>query len=300
MILLTPNLIADEMTAGAASPFPWWGWSMALFALCFLLGIFAILAGIGGGILYVPIVGSLFPFHIDFVRGTAMLIILTGALAAAPRLLKSGLASLRLAMAMALTSSMGALIGARLGLNLSANTVNTALGIIIFWVTGLMMFSQRIKVAKPMHPSLLTKRIGLSGIYTDVADGSTMEWNAYRPGLAIFLFFFAGILSGMFGMGGGWANVPIMNLLMGVPLKVSAATSILIIAFNGTAASWVYINKGAILPVIALPSVVGMMLGSRLGAKLLGRIKQKYIRYIVSAVLLFVGIQSIARGLLKN
>ncbi|MEJ0001331.1 MAG: hypothetical protein WDO13_20565 [Verrucomicrobiota bacterium] len=48
------------------------------------------LAGVGGGVLFVPIVGSFFPFHLDFVRGAGVLLALAAALAAAPRLLRDG------------------------------------------------------------------------------------------------------------------------------------------------------------------------------------------------------------------
>jgi len=50
---------------------PWWVWPAALFAACFLMGIVAVPAGIGGGTLFVPIIGGFFPFHLDFVRARA-------------------------------------------------------------------------------------------------------------------------------------------------------------------------------------------------------------------------------------
>ena len=95
---------------------PWWVWPIALFAVSFAIGIVAVLAGVGGGVLFVPIVGSLFPFHLDFVRGAGLLVALSGALAAGPRLLQHGLANLRLALPLALvasTSSIGAILEGR-------------------------------------------------------------------------------------------------------------------------------------------------------------------------------------------
>jgi hypothetical protein len=47
---------------------PWWVWRIALFAVSFLIGIVGVLAGVGGGVLFVPIVSGFFPFHLDFVR----------------------------------------------------------------------------------------------------------------------------------------------------------------------------------------------------------------------------------------
>jgi len=77
---------------------PWWAWPLLLFAVAFLLGIVAVIGGIGGGVLFVPIVGGFFPFHLDFVRGAGLLLALSGSLSAGPALLRGGLASLRLAM----------------------------------------------------------------------------------------------------------------------------------------------------------------------------------------------------------
>ena len=62
----------EAVTAGP----PWWVWSIGLFVACCLLGIVAVPAGIGGGTLFVPIVGSCFPFHLDYVRGAGLLVIL--------------------------------------------------------------------------------------------------------------------------------------------------------------------------------------------------------------------------------
>ena len=75
----------------------------------------------------------------------------------------------------------------------------------------------------------------------------------------------------MFGLGAGFANVPALNLLMGAPLKVAVGSSGLVISIINSSAAWVYINRGALLPLIAVPSILGIMLGARIGARLLRR-----------------------------
>ncbi|MBW1997474.1 MAG: sulfite exporter TauE/SafE family protein, partial [Deltaproteobacteria bacterium] len=82
-------------SAGAASARTWWFWPLVLLGVTFLMGVFAVLGGVGGGVLFVPIISGFFPFHLDFVRGTGLLVALSGALAAGPGLLKMNLASLR-------------------------------------------------------------------------------------------------------------------------------------------------------------------------------------------------------------
>jgi len=79
----------------------WWVWALSLFVVTFVLGILAVLGGVGGGVLFVPIVGGFFPFHLDFVRGAGLLVALSDALAAGPGLLKRNLANLRLALPVA-------------------------------------------------------------------------------------------------------------------------------------------------------------------------------------------------------
>src|SRR5437879_9891761 len=98
---------------------PWWIWPIGLFAVSFIIGIVAVLAGVGGGVLFVPIVGSFFPFHLDFVRGVGLLFALSGTLAAGPVLLRTGMANLRLVMPLALAGSIASLAGAVVGLSVA-------------------------------------------------------------------------------------------------------------------------------------------------------------------------------------
>ena len=69
---------ATAAAAADGNSVPWWAWLTALFAVSFAIGIVAVLAGVGGGVLFVPIVGSFFPFHLDFVRGAGLLFALAG------------------------------------------------------------------------------------------------------------------------------------------------------------------------------------------------------------------------------
>ena len=89
-----------------ASPIAWWLWPVLLFLVTFLIGIVAVLTGLGGGTLFVPIVGAFFPFHLDFVRGAGLLLALSGALSAGPSLMRNGFASLQLALPLAVVASI--------------------------------------------------------------------------------------------------------------------------------------------------------------------------------------------------
>ena len=280
----------------AASALPWWAWPLMLFVVCFFLGIVAVPAGVGGGVLFVPIVGGFFPFHLDFVRGGGLMVALASALAASPGLLRLGLASLRLALPLSLLVAISQIIGAMIGLILPAALAQTSLGIIILGIVVLMLTAKKADVPGIQKADPLSAALRINGIFHDTAHNQDIEWIVHRTPMALLVFVFIGVLAGMFGLGAGWANVPSLNLLMGVPLKVAAGSSSLILSMTSSAA-WVYINEGAILPIIVVPSVIGMMMGAMIGVRLLRVVKASVIRKMVIAMLLFAGLRALLKGL---
>jgi uncharacterized membrane protein YfcA len=275
----------------------WWVWPLALFFACFLLGIIAVPAGVGGGVLFVPIVAGFFPFHIDFVRGAGLLVALSGALAAGPKLLEGGLANLRLALPLALVASTSSIAGAFIGLAMPANVLQVALGIAILGIVAVMVAVKNSEYPRVDAPDSLARALAIHGVFRDGATGRETAWTVHRTPLGRAIFLGIGILAGMFGLGAGWANLPALNLVMGVPLKVSAGTSSFILTLVDSSAAWVYVNQGAVLAIIVAPSVIGMMLGARIGARVLHVVKASIIRRLVIVLLLFAGARALAKGL---
>jgi len=302
LVLAHPGLaVASQAAAAAAADgHPWWFWPVILFFFCFVLGIIAVLAGVGGGVLYVPLVSGFFPFHIDFVRGTGLMVALAGALAAGPGLLRRNMASLRLALPMALIASASSIGGAILGLylsNLNPNIVQVCLGATILGIAVLLLLSKNTERPEVTKQDAVGAALGIGGLFFDEATGEKISWKTHRTLTGLILFIFIGILAGMFGLGAGWANVPALNLLMGVPLKISVATSKFLLSITDTSAAWIYLNKGCVIPLMAVPSIVGLMLGSFVGVKILSRAKPKLIRYMVIIVLAFAGLKAVDKGL---
>ncbi len=280
----------------ASSAVTWWWWPLALFCACFVMGIVAVPAGIGGGTLFVPIIGSFFPFHLDFVRGAGLLVALASALSAGPMLLRGGLGSIRLALPLAVLASATSIAGAMLGLAMPAHVVQMLLGGVVLGIVVLMLTSKRSEFPVVDKPDALSQALALNGVFIDGASGRTVQWQVHRSLAGLLVFMGIGVLAGVFGIGAGWANVPALNLLMGAPIKVAAGTSGVVLSLVDSSAAWVYLNRGAVLPMIAVPSVVGMMLGARIGARLLNRLDGAVIRKMVIAVLLFAGARALLKG----
>ncbi|MBW2107969.1 MAG: sulfite exporter TauE/SafE family protein [Deltaproteobacteria bacterium] len=305
LILTCPAVViaAEEVAAAGAGTRPWWFWPLVLLVFCFALGILAVMAGVGGGVLYVPLVSGFFPFHIDFVRGAGLMVALAGALAAGPGLLKRNLASLRLTLPVALIASTCAVAGAMLGLYLSALNpaiVQTCLGFTIVGIAILLLVSKNTEKPVVNKQDAVGLALGLRGAYWDPGAKERVDWKTHRSVLGLGLFVLIGIIAGMFGLGAGWANIPVLNLVMGAPMKVSVATSKFLLSITDTSAAWVYLNKGCVIPLIAVPSIVGLMLGSFVGVKLLAIAKPKFIRILVIVVLFFAGFKAVDKGLGLN
>ncbi|HYD58085.1 MAG TPA: sulfite exporter TauE/SafE family protein [Burkholderiales bacterium] len=275
----------------------WWWWPLGLFALSFAFGVVAVIGGVGGGVLFVPLVSGFFPFHIDFVRGAGLMLALSGSLAATPSLLRGGLASLRLALPLALVGSVGSIAGALLGFALPADVVQTALGATILGIVVLMWLGSKADRPRVGRPDRIAAALRLHGLYHDPATKEDVDWRVHRTPLALLAFAGIGLLAGMFGLGAGWANVPVLNLLMGAPLKLSVGTSAFLLTVIDTSAAWIYLHRGAILPMLVAPTVIGVMLGARIGARLLRVAPSGVVRRVVIAILFVSGLRALLKGL---
>ncbi len=289
---------AAAATAAATGEYAWWFWPLILFIITFVMGIFAVLGGVGGGVLFVPIIGSFsfFPFHMDFVRGAGLLVALSGALAAGPGLLRSGMANLRLAIPVALVASTCAILGAKLGLGMPEYLTKGLLGIVIMFIVVVMVTAKKSEVPDVPKSDALSSSMRIFGVFTDQSSGQEIDWKIHRTPLGLFLFIFIGLIAGMFGLGAGWANVPVLNLVMGAPIKISVATSKFLLSITDTSAAWTYFTNGCIIPMMVVPSVIGIMLGSFIGVRLLKVTKPVVVRWVVIAILLFAGIKSLMAG----
>ncbi len=276
---------------------PWWIWPTVLFVVTFIMGVAAVLGGVGGGVLFVPIISGFFPFHLDFVRGAGLLVALAGALAAGPGLLKMNLASLRLAIPVALIASAFSIVGAMIGLALPTNIVQIALGATIIGICILMLTAKKSEFPEVPQADRLSSALRICGIYQEASTGQVVDWKIHRTPLGLLLFILIGTMAGMFGLGAGWANVPVLNLLMGAPLKISVATSKFLLSITDTSAAWIYLNQGCVIPMIVVPSLVGIMLGSFVGVRLLRVAKPAVVRWIVIIMLGFAGLRALAKGL---
>ena len=115
--------------------------------------------------------------------------------------------------------------------------------------------------------------------------------------MGLSLLALVGFGSGFFGLGAAWALIPIYNLVMGLPLKVTAASAKASLAIADTGALWVYTHDGKTYPEIIITAALAVILGAYLGAKLLLKARVEFVRWVILAIMAFNGIQLLTRGL---
>lgn len=326
-----------ELLGGGAGPTAEMYVTMgALLVLCFLIGTAAVVAGVGGGVMFVPLASALFAIHVDFIRGAGLMVALVGAISAAPALMEKRLSRMRISIPLALAGSVGSIIGARVGLLVPEDSIMLALAILMLAVAGQTAYqgwrdhrrqdpqvgddhgqssdsshaathsvargaerspSETDAASHGRSPEGLSARLvhswHLHGSYLDPGTGAKVTWQARRIVPAMVLFIGVGMIGGALGVGAGWANVPVLASIMGLPLKMAAATSGLIIVANSGSAAWVYLRQGALDPLIIMPAVAGMIAGTRVGAKLLGRARPETVRLLVIMVLVLAGARTL-------
>src|SRR5437879_3897268 len=114
------------------------------------------------------------------------------------------------------------------------------------------------------------------------------------------MMFGAGTLSGLLGIGSGAFKVLAMDQVMRIPFKVSTTTSNFMIGVTAAASAGVYLNQGFIDPGLAMPVMLGVLMGAFLGSRFLVRANTKLLRWIFSLVILALAVQMIYNGITKR
>ena len=101
----------------------------------------------------------------------------------------------------------------------------------------------------------------------------------------------AGVVSALLGIGGGIVKVPLMNLAMGVPLRVATATSNMMIGITAAASALIYAIHGGLDVYVAGPTAIGVFIGATAGSRFGHVVDLRYLRLLFVIVLVFTAIE---------
>lgn len=274
-------------------------------AISIVIGIVAVLGGVGGGVVFTPLMMGFTPIDSFIVRATGLLVAMAGSLVAARPFLKRGLANIRLLLLAGVPYAIFAVIGALMAGYIQETAGDTgeaiirlALGILVVGIAGLMLFAgKRNEYPDIKSVDSITERLALATSYYEASLDKVVHYKVKRAPLGILIFCLVGLVSGLFGLGAGWAMVPTLNMGMLAPLKVAAASSKVLIGIGDTAAVWPYMMGGGIFALFAVPCVIGMVIGTLIGAKLMLKVKVGFVRWLVIILLFGVGVKMVLDGI---
>jgi len=273
------------------------GADVGLFLVSLAAGLVGALAGVGGGIIVIPALTGLFGVDVRLAIGASIVGVIATSSGAAAAYVRDRMTDLRVGMFLELATTSGAIAGALLAAVVAPGLLLVLLGLVLLFSAAQQVLRLGEEAPAGAEPSPLAARLGLAGSYPDRRLGREVPYAARRVPLGFALMAVAGTVSGLLGIGSGALKVLAMDLAMGLPMKVSSATSNFMIGVTAAASAGIYLGRGDVDPRITAPVALGVLLGATLGARLLPHLSNRHVRLVFVPVLIAIGLETLARGL---
>lgn len=270
-------------------------------------GIFGSLLGLGGGVLIVPLLTLGFGLPLRDAVAVSLVSVIVTSSASAGVYLQRHVANLRLGMTLELFTAMGALAGGLIAFTLSDRILAGLFAALLVYVAVTMLRRREAPKPATTAPSTppgvptagaseeLAAAISVVPGRIDRLSGPGYRIRNLRTGIIGSVI--AGVISAILGVGGGIIKVPVMNVVMGVPLRIATATSNMMIGVTASASAIVYLLRGGIDPWVAGPTAVGVFLGASIGSRIAHRVDVRVLRTMFVVVLLYTAVQMIFRAI---
>lgn len=263
-----------------------------------IAGIFGAILGIGGGMIVTPILTLGLGLDIKYAIGASIIAVIATSSGSTIAYLRDEMLNLRVAMFLEIATTVGAVLGAVLTGVLNATFLYFLFGALLVFTTYNMIHKLMSKNGElpSVKDDKLATQLNLNGTYYDKALNKQVDYQVENVPGGFSMMFGAGFASGLLGIGSGAFKVLAMDTIMHMPLKPSSATSNLMMGVTAAASAMVYFFNGSIKPGIAAPLAIGIIVGALIGSRIMTRLKPRLIRMIFVPVMLYLGIQMIAKG----
>ena len=263
-------------------------------------GAFGALLGLGGGVLIVPLLTLGFGLPLREAVGASLVCVIVTSSAAASVYLQRDVANLRLGMTLEMFTASAALAGGLVAFALPDRALALMFAALLLYVAATMARGRGADLAvkpAPDDPEAVAPAPAEAPGNGLAASLSGPGYRVRNLGRGVLGSLVAGIVSALFGVGGGIVKVPLMNLAMGVPLRVATATSNLMIGVTASAGGLIYLLRGGIDPYVAAPLAVGVFAGASLASRMADRVDLRLLRVLFVAVLVVTATQVALKGL---
>src|SRR6202142_3984015 len=258
-----------------------------------LAGFLGALTGLGGGVVIVPLLTLAFHVDIRYAIGASLVSVIATSSGAAAAYVREGYSNIRVGMFLEIATTIGAITGALVAVHLPLRVIAIIFGLVL-------LYSAYISY----HPPTMELSAEKTGRYASLLrmDGSYPTPNGFKEyhvqgvPAGFGLMYVAGVLSGILGIGSGAIKVLAMDRAMHLPFKVSTTTSNFMIGVTAAASAGVYLNRGYIDPGMAMPVMLGVLLGSFAGTFVLAKARTPALRTVFSFVIAALAVEMIVNA----
>jgi len=262
-----------------------------LAATGFIAGLLVALLGLGGGVFVVPALVLGFRLPALMAVGTSNVAVIATSITGASTYVRDRLTNIRLALILLIPTTIAALVSSLIASLLPGQLLSGLFAIVLFYTSYTMFRSRKAppsRTEETDREDAAYDTLDLKAVHYDSASGTVEEYTPRRLRVGMSISALAGVVAGLLGVGGGIVQMPVMNLLMGVPLKVATGTSNFMIGVTATSAAFVRYANGDIDPLIAVPTALFVFLGARVGSWLVPRTPNALLRKIFGWVALVI------------
>lgn len=272
--------------------------TILLFLGAIAAGFLGSLTGLGGGVVVIPLLTLGFGVDMRYAIGAALVTSIASSSGAAAAYIKEGITNVRIGMFLEIATTTGAVIGALVAMYLDKKYIALIFGFVLIFSAIRNISKKNDNIDYSAKGDKLGETLKLNGSYP-TKDG-IVKYNVRNVMGGYSLMTLAGVISGLLGIGSGALKVLAMDTTMKIPFKVSTTTSNFMVGVTAAASAVVYLQRGYIDPGIAMPIVIGVLLGAFVGSKILPKANVRKLRLLFSVVIFVLAVSMIYNGLMGN
>jgi uncharacterized membrane protein YfcA len=254
--------------------------ALELFGAGLFASIFGSMVGLGGGFLLVPLLRVVFNFGPAEAAGTSLVLVVANSASGALAYLLQKRVHVKIGAMLAVGGVPGSIIGALVVKRMSAAAFDWIFGIFLIAVAADMLLNREKRARAPRH----------------VRDIAELKGMSYRA--AVIAGFAVGLVSSLFGIGGGIIVVPTLLYFSELPTHAVSATSQFAILLTSPVGLAVHVAEHNIRFASAVPLVLGGLLGGPIGARLSLRLKSQQLLVLVATAMILAAASLALRHLI--
>ena len=245
---------------------------LLLALISFMVSVASGLLGIGGAVLLIPayltiprLVGFAGP-DVRSITGMTSVQVFAASLLGVIMHQRTGKVDKTVVLSMGIPVTVASFAGALVSGLVAEKMLLTVFAVMVFVSAGLLIWGKR--------------------------EDESAEWNARSlniPG-AVTLAALVGFFGGMVGAPGAFILAPLMMIVLGIPTRVTIASSLGIVLLSSFAASIGKILADQVVLLPTLAAVAGALPGVALGARMSGKLRARTLRWVLAALTAGVGI----------